>query len=231
MNEAEWLACTDPNVMVAYLHGRASSRKFRLFICACCRRIWRLLRSEFDRCLIEASERCADANVHDLQFGQAVRRDAEVRRLAASTSTTGWPPIVEASSGAAWPAALKVPQQVRQWITYPNRYAIHPESSAQTVFLRDVVGNPLSPRRLQPPPGWPGTTGQSARWHRRSTKNGRSTACPCSPTPLKTQAAPRPTSWRTAGGWGRMSGDAGWSIYCWGSSRQSPPAKSSGQKL
>jgi hypothetical protein len=40
MTEAEWLACDDPQKMLAFLRGRASERKFRLFTCACCRRAW-----------------------------------------------------------------------------------------------------------------------------------------------------------------------------------------------
>jgi hypothetical protein len=36
MNEAEWLECTDPRPMLQFLHGKASSRKLRLFASACC---------------------------------------------------------------------------------------------------------------------------------------------------------------------------------------------------
>src|SRR4051812_19242937 len=43
MTEAEWINCDDPNKLLAYMTGRASSRKFRLFACACCRQIWHLL--------------------------------------------------------------------------------------------------------------------------------------------------------------------------------------------
>jgi hypothetical protein len=43
MTEAEWLACTDPDVMLEFLRDRASDRKFRLFVCACCRRLLPLL--------------------------------------------------------------------------------------------------------------------------------------------------------------------------------------------
>ena len=34
MSEAEWAACTDPMQMLAFLLGRASVRKFRLFAVA-----------------------------------------------------------------------------------------------------------------------------------------------------------------------------------------------------
>ena len=36
MDEREWLACTDPDLMLRYLHGLvASRRKLRLFACSC----------------------------------------------------------------------------------------------------------------------------------------------------------------------------------------------------
>ena len=35
MAESEWLTCTDPTPMLAFLRGRASDRKLRLFAAAC----------------------------------------------------------------------------------------------------------------------------------------------------------------------------------------------------
>src|SRR5260221_8007506 len=117
MTEADWLGQTDPEVLVAYLHGRLSNRKFRLFACACCRRIWRLLTAAYDRCLIEASERLADGLVHDLRFSIAVRRDPQVRVVVTSASHfTPDPPVAAATRGSAWAAALKVSSAARQWI-------------------------------------------------------------------------------------------------------------------
>jgi hypothetical protein len=43
MTEHEWLGCADPSPMLAFLHGRVSARKQRLFAVTCCRRAWHLL--------------------------------------------------------------------------------------------------------------------------------------------------------------------------------------------
>src|SRR4051812_32492042 len=60
MNEAEWLACTDPQRMLEFLRGKASDRKLRLFAVACCRRLRSVLRAQTTRELLECSERVAD---------------------------------------------------------------------------------------------------------------------------------------------------------------------------
>jgi len=61
MTEAEWLACQEPKQLLDYLVGRTSNRKFRLFGCACCRGIWRLLADERSRRAVLVAERCADS--------------------------------------------------------------------------------------------------------------------------------------------------------------------------
>jgi hypothetical protein len=40
MTEQEWQKSADPNSMLAFLNGKVSNRKMRLFAIACCRRIW-----------------------------------------------------------------------------------------------------------------------------------------------------------------------------------------------
>src|SRR5207244_2666158 len=63
MTEANWLTSTDPQPMLAFLKGRASDRKLRLFACACCRRIWPHLTERRSRWIVQISERFADSRV------------------------------------------------------------------------------------------------------------------------------------------------------------------------
>src|SRR5262249_53704879 len=60
MTEAEWSASADPQEMLAFLRGKASDRKLRLFACACCRHVWDRLLIDWAREAVEASERAAD---------------------------------------------------------------------------------------------------------------------------------------------------------------------------
>src|SRR5690349_12221751 len=59
MDEATWLACTNPQPMLEFLWERASDRKLRLFACAWCRDHYTRLTPE-QRQGVEAGERLAD---------------------------------------------------------------------------------------------------------------------------------------------------------------------------
>jgi hypothetical protein len=69
MTGARWLACTDPTAMLAFLHGKASDRKLRLFAVACCRHLQSSWPSppEYDK-FLEWAELFADgaASAEDL---------------------------------------------------------------------------------------------------------------------------------------------------------------------
>lgn len=60
MTEAEWLACTDPTLMLEFPRGKVSDRKLRLFAVACCRRGRSILQSRTTLAALDALEAYAD---------------------------------------------------------------------------------------------------------------------------------------------------------------------------
>ena len=92
MTETEWLATTDPQLMLDHLGDLASRRKLQLFSCACCRRLYGLFPNAVIRRLVETAERDAD----ELAEPEELRRADEsasswlvsrLGRMAASQST------------------------------------------------------------------------------------------------------------------------------------------------
>ena len=77
MNEAEWLAGTDPQPMFEFLRRKASDRKVRLFAVACCRRVWASLEHEEFRDAVGKAESFADGAV-----GRDEMYQAHLRALA-----------------------------------------------------------------------------------------------------------------------------------------------------
>jgi len=65
MTEQEWLEATDPQPMLEFLREKASDRKLRLYVVACCRRIYHPERDEQTREAVEIGEQFADGLVSD----------------------------------------------------------------------------------------------------------------------------------------------------------------------
>jgi hypothetical protein len=82
VTEAQWLAATDPEEMLAFLRdcGKASDRKLRLFTCACCRAVWGSLAAERSRRAVETAERYADGLATDQDLHRAHSQAFEVAR-------------------------------------------------------------------------------------------------------------------------------------------------------
>jgi hypothetical protein len=65
MTETDWLESANPQAMLSFLQGRnLSTRKIRLFGCACYRLIWTELGKHKIRNAVEAAERFADEDAH-----------------------------------------------------------------------------------------------------------------------------------------------------------------------
>src|SRR4051794_37355778 len=120
MTEQQWLACDDPDRMLALLRGLAGERKLRLFALACCRRIRRLLDEE-SRKAVEVLERCADGagGRRELQEALAAAERAEAAatgpaRAAARAVAAAWSAAEHACSAAARVAPDPVEERKRQ---------------------------------------------------------------------------------------------------------------------
>jgi hypothetical protein len=147
MTEDDWLTCADPNLLLDLLDGRASARKLRLFACACCRRVKRLLDEQALRA-IEVAERYADGDL-STEALRAARLAANPDRtrpyrweetvaLAAVREAT-CPPSREAARRAANAAAAAARSSVSD-----------DESYWQSRFVRDIFGNPFRPVAVDP---------------------------------------------------------------------------------
>jgi hypothetical protein len=111
VDENTWLACADPDAMPHFLRGRVSERKFRLFACACLRRIWTLLPDDRCRRAVEVIERCADGLAGRAEL-QAALADAE----AVEATTTGPARAAARAIIAAWSTARRpTATRARSW--------------------------------------------------------------------------------------------------------------------
>jgi hypothetical protein len=153
MIEFEWDRCTDPKLMVESLWetDKASDRKYRLFACACCRRVWHHFDDERSRWAVEVGERYADrqASVEELadaEKGARAAHDEWVRRegmLVASTySTLAAPVWAVCPKVANWrlPKVLAVLCQDASHSQHPSHPRQVAERAGQADLLRDVFG-------------------------------------------------------------------------------------------
>jgi hypothetical protein len=171
VTEPEWVACTDPRVMLEYLSGEVSDRKLRLFAVACCRRIWHLVSDERSRRAVDAAERYADG-LAPLDELAAAQREAAPAYTDGTDAFYGLrpgitPPHSTAPHAAARHAADPPPIHVRpaddsagysvfkpRPFPYPEEEAnaaVAPERAAQAVLLRELFGPPpIRPVAVEP---------------------------------------------------------------------------------
>jgi hypothetical protein len=149
MTQDQWLKSANPEAMFRHLRARASDRKLRLFMCACCRRAWAFAKDERLKEILPLIEGFADGTVKDRERGRAHRIGGEVLQTASSPASC--------LGAQLWNAARKNLDRTDYdfgesaaaafgWAAGngPVFFAAkEAESAQQAALVRDIFGNPF----------------------------------------------------------------------------------------
>jgi hypothetical protein len=165
MTEPEWWACTDPQTMLAFLGDRASDRKLRLFVCACCRWVDGLLADVRGLGAVETAERYADGTANPEELAAARDRAIGVAELDwyhnygwcwDLPGFEEWPTVLAAELSLGPEQTILAAEGAVQCATDLERLGQKQKAddvrAAQAALLRDVFGNPFRP--LEHAPAW-----------------------------------------------------------------------------
>jgi hypothetical protein len=177
--EAAWFTCTDPRPMVALLRGKERGRKFRLFACACCRRVAHLLTDDRSLQALAVIEHFLDGTLTLKEYadgeaaaaavyaalgrvvgaGGSGRRTSEADRVRLMASVFAAQAVTDcfrnvASAAADCCGALRGYGTADLTDDLQLRAAGDrieaAERAAQAALLRDIFGNPFQPVALDP---------------------------------------------------------------------------------
>jgi hypothetical protein len=148
MTEQEWLACNDSGSMMAFLEGKASARKSRLFEVACLREIGSLKTDQQSQSAIDAAEDLADggsggdAITEAMLFANALGTAREIAReaIVALASRT------DAAPRSSWEETMMALASGSEPGNSPDVFAASLRDAA--VIVRDLFGNPFRPVTL-----------------------------------------------------------------------------------
>ena len=154
MTETEWLGSSDPTAMLAALGDGASHRKLRLFMVACCRRVWHALEDEdYRQDAVVVAERFADGlasadelagHFGDLTDGNPVHAwDDCVNVTVADFAEFD---AISCAQAEAFETTIKAYGE-----DYDRKEEVErSEGAAQARLLRCIFGNPFHPVSFAP---------------------------------------------------------------------------------
>lgn len=157
MNEAEWLSCADPTLMLEHLRGKVSDRKLRLFACACCRQHHRKFADEGDyREAIETIEQHVDGMASPQEWKAAkqtlIRYTVDDRRAPYDDQfwADGWEMASDSnffdpSFEDNYRSNLSAEERMNRWNLVVQR-----ERNWRADVLRDLIGNPFRGISIDP---------------------------------------------------------------------------------
>ena len=151
MTGADWQTCADPYAMLELLQDYAGGRRWRLFACGCCRRVWYSLRDRRSCQAVEVAERFVDGAASAGELEQACR--------GAWDTWQHWPRMdsltVRAIGAATWVAKPVLgPYEAATVLQYTlAAEARMPPDEAlpdRADLVRDIFGNPFRPVAADP---------------------------------------------------------------------------------
>jgi hypothetical protein len=165
MTERQWLACGNPEGMLAFLGGRASESGLRHLACACCRSIWELLTDPRSREAVEVAERfnAGAATAEELRTahrGATEAADAFARHMNSSRVRRATR-AKQSKAYRAWRAASAAAKSAgERWLeevcretsnaSFRNSTQFDNERRSQAALLREIFGNPFHPVGFEP---------------------------------------------------------------------------------
>jgi hypothetical protein len=159
MNEAEWLAVTDPQKMLDFLRGTASERKLRMFACGCCYRLDELWGT------LEGHGLVAVESAHIYADGGATREDLKSVRDGLSDIIDDYYGGSEEIRFHALDCVTAIPlgdvnglaNRIIEFIGNAHHWTLaeldaerDAERVLQCEILREFFGNPFRPMVLNP---------------------------------------------------------------------------------
>lgn len=142
MTEQDWLTCNKPQLMLDVItkyNGlrstppgfvvpyRASDRKLRLFLCACCRHLWDKLTDTSSKYAVETAEKFAD--------GEATEKDLYNAHWDQTSVTGAW--IAHYASRPPSTLLLSLDGMTN------DREGEGPSQQVQIALIREIFGNPF----------------------------------------------------------------------------------------
>lgn len=162
--EHEWMRhCQYPDSMLYdELPVPVSERKQRLLAAAFCRRVWHLLSDERGRQAVEVAERYAEGLVTPTELQAACAAAEEITDFDGDTVT--WceiggaafvtaepqPSPLDAAYIVAENVGWEVARSVDNDTDEPDAAAMAAERATQCDLVREVLGNPFRPAKIQP---------------------------------------------------------------------------------
>ncbi|QJW97776.1 hypothetical protein [Frigoriglobus tundricola] len=177
MTEEEWTVCADPEKLFDFTRGRFSKRKYRLFACACVRRVAHLIRDPRGRTALDFAERMADRGGRGrVAVEETVStacqefwgRDQTAMTAAELLTHLAEAHAIHAAKDCVWDDAFvaaarahgvarsassfpkcKIPDAPTQY-PHDKWEKMAEEAPPQVLLLRDIFGNPYRPVAFDP---------------------------------------------------------------------------------